>query len=71
MSLGEVGVPGGVGRVSIAFTRGEAQGAGALLHATELPGHMTGWSEQQTSGSTGIPLRHRRSALVEVTPAAS
>ena len=45
------------------LTRGEAQRSGADLYAQEVPAESGNWSEQQTSGSTGMPLRHRRSQI--------
>lgn len=45
------------------LTRAAAQQAGAALFAREVPAESGDWIEQQTSGSTGMPLRHRRSQL--------
>jgi phenylacetate-CoA ligase len=45
------------------LTRAAAAQAGAELFATELPAENSEWSERQTSGSTGLPLRHRRSTV--------
>jgi phenylacetate-CoA ligase len=45
------------------LTRLAAQQAGADLYARETPTDSGDWNEQQTSGSTGMPFRHRRSQL--------
>jgi phenylacetate-CoA ligase len=45
------------------LTRVAAQQAGTALYAREVPPESGDWNEQQTSGSTGMPLRHRRSAI--------
>lgn len=45
------------------LTRAAAQTAGEELFAAEVPSDSGGWSERQTSGSTGTPLRHRRSNI--------
>ena len=48
------------------FGRAAAQQAGAELFAVRLPDNNETWTEGQTSGSTGIPLRHRRSNLADL-----
>ena len=45
------------------LTRRAAQQAGSDLYAREAPTESGAWNEQQTSGSTGIPFRHRRTQL--------
>jgi phenylacetate-CoA ligase len=45
------------------LTRRAAQQVGSDLYAREAPMESGEWSEQQTSGSTGMPFRHRRSQL--------
>ncbi|HEX5779744.1 MAG TPA: hypothetical protein VFY21_12965 [Xanthobacteraceae bacterium] len=45
------------------LTRAAAQQAETALYAREVPPESGSWNEQQTSGSTGMPLRHRRSAI--------
>lgn len=45
------------------LTRAAAQQAGTALFAREVPAESGDWNEQETSGSTGMPLRHRRSAI--------
>ena len=48
------------------FNMAEAQAAGADLHAKTLPVGNDRWVEDMTSGSTGLPLRHRRSNLTDL-----
>jgi phenylacetate-CoA ligase len=48
------------------FTRTMAQAAGSGLFAATLPTGTERGVEGQTSGSTGIPLRHRRSSLADL-----
>jgi phenylacetate-CoA ligase len=45
------------------LTRRAAQQAGADLYALETPAESGEWTEQQTSGSTGMPFRHRSSQI--------
>jgi phenylacetate-CoA ligase len=45
------------------LTRTEAQAAVDTLAATSLPPHCGEVTDEETSGSTGIPFRHRRNAL--------
>ena len=47
-----------------AFTRSDAQQAGDTLFAKDTPAQTGAYSEETTSGSTGMPLRTRRSALM-------
>lgn len=46
------------------FTRSDAQQAGDALFAGTAPEQTGAYSEETTSGSTGMPLRTRRSALM-------
>jgi phenylacetate-CoA ligase len=45
------------------LTRREAQDAGEKLYASAIPDEHGGWTAGNTSGSTGIPLRYRKTEL--------
>jgi len=45
------------------LNRRQAQEAGESLFATKIPPHHGAVSEDETSGSTGVPLRYRSTAL--------
>ncbi len=51
------------------FTRRDALAAGAALYASSVPTSSGAWRDDQTSGSTGIPFRHRRSDLADIASA--
>lgn len=53
------------------FTRAEANEAGEALFAKSVPAHVFGYSENQTSGSTGTPLRIRVSGIANLMSAAA
>ncbi|WP_306257912.1 phenylacetate--CoA ligase family protein [Pararhizobium sp. IMCC21322] len=53
------------------FTRAEAQEAGNALFAKTAPDHVGGYTEGQTSGSSGTPLKFRVSATSGVINAAA
>jgi phenylacetate-CoA ligase len=48
------------------LTRGEAQSAAEALTSTYLPPHCGEVTNEETSGSTGIPFRHLRNDLMNV-----
>ncbi|MEP0519772.1 MAG: hypothetical protein ABJO09_07635 [Hyphomicrobiales bacterium] len=52
------------------FSRAEAQAAGDALFARNTPPQTGNYSTQTTSGSTGMPLTVRRSALTSIMSAA-
>lgn len=45
------------------LARRDAHAAGARLFSAELPAQHGGWAEDETSGSTGIPLRFRTTSV--------
>lgn len=53
------------------FTRADANEAGDALFAKTVPGHVGGYSENQTSGSTGTPLKIRLSGIANLMSAAA
>lgn len=53
------------------FTRAEANEAGDALFAVSVPGHVDGYSENQTSGSTGTPLKIRVSGIANLMSGAA
>ncbi|MCR9239265.1 MAG: hypothetical protein NXI17_21560 [Alphaproteobacteria bacterium] len=53
------------------FTRADAQDAGEALFANFLPEHVGGYSENNTSGSTGAPLQCRVSTTASLINAAA
>ena len=48
------------------FTRADAQKAGQALFAKSYPHHMGSYVENQTSGSTGMPLKFRMTAAAHL-----